>query len=265
MSGAALAGRRILITRAEHQAKELAEAIEALGGRPLYLPGLTIEPPQSYAPLDEALSRLAQFDWLVFTSQNAVEAFAVRSKGRAPTKARIAAVGPKTARALTTHGMTADLVAEVAVAESLADALAREVHGKRVLLPRAEDARELLPNALRRAGAFEVCVVPAYRAVPAQSAAYESIAAMLASGTIDAVTFASARTVGAVFSQLEEVLGERTVELLSRCGIFSIGPLTTRACRAIGISLVTEANPHTLEGLVEAMVREIGRVGASHR
>jgi uroporphyrinogen III methyltransferase/synthase len=254
----ALAGRRILITRAEHQAKELAEAIEALGGQPLYLPGLAIEPPQSYAPLDEALSRLAQFDWLVFTSQNAVEAFAARRRGSA-LKARIAAVGPKTARALTNYGMTADLVAEAAVAESLADALAREVRGKRVLLPRAEDARELLPNELRRAGASEVCVVPAYRAVPAQSAAYESVAASLTSGKIDAVTFASARTVGAVLSRLKEVLGERTVELLARCRIFSIGPWTTRACRAVGISLVTEANPHTLEGLVDAMVREIGR------
>src|SRR5450755_3874275 len=113
MARPALVGRRILVTRAEHQARELAEALSALGAEPLFLPGLVIAPPQSFAAVDEALARLPQFDWIVFTSQNAVEAFAARAASRIlSSRALIAAVGPKTARALASHGMAVELVAE---------------------------------------------------------------------------------------------------------------------------------------------------------
>ena len=109
MARPALVGRRILITRAVHQARELAEALSAPGcGACSFLPGLAIAPPQSYAAVDEALTGLSQFDWLVFTSQNAVEAFALRAGSRIlSSRALIAAVGPKTAKAIATHGMSA--------------------------------------------------------------------------------------------------------------------------------------------------------------
>jgi uroporphyrinogen-III synthase len=253
-----LAGRRILITRAEHQAQELSEALAALGAEPLLLPGLVIGPPIDTRAVDEAMARLGQFDWLVFSSVNAVEAFSRLAGDRISPSARIAAVGPKTARALSEHGMSVALVAEEAVAESLAEALAKQVSGRRVLLPRAETARELLPDALRQAGAAEVCVVPIYRAVPAQSDAYEMIAARVARGEVDAVTFASARTVDAVVAGLRVILGEKTIELVRRARVFSIGPQTTRALEAHGLKPVHEADPHTLEGMIAAITQSFG-------
>jgi uroporphyrinogen III methyltransferase / synthase len=266
MAQPALVGRRILVTRAEHQARELAEALSALGAEPLFLPGLVIAPPQSFAAVDEALARLQQFDWIVFTSQNAVEAFGARAASRIlSSRTLIAAVGPKTARALAAHGMSVDLVAEEAVAESLGRALQARVRGKRVLLPQAEEAREVLAETLRRAGALEVHVVPVYRTLPANSPAYEEVARRLVHSEIDAVTFASARTVAAVVARLRDVLGDRTIDLLRRCRIFSIGPLTTRACHAIGLAQVSEADPHTMEGMVAAVMKDIGAEGASHR
>jgi uroporphyrinogen III methyltransferase/synthase len=256
-----LTGRRILITRPEQQAGELAEALSALGASSLFLPGLDIGPPESFGSLDAALERLDEFDWIVFTSQNAVAPFVgrMKSKGRGGSpRASIAAVGPTTAKALAAHSVAVDLMAEEAVAESLAAGLAKHVRGRRVLLPRAEEARELLPDELRRAGAAEVCVVSAYRSAPSSSASAATIAQQLSEGAVDAVTFASARTVSAVIARLRVALGDRTLELLARCRVFSIGPLTTRACLDEGLSQVTEANPHTLEGMVTAILRELG-------
>jgi uroporphyrinogen-III synthase len=255
-----LAGRRVLITRAEKQAKAFADALVALGVEPLFLPGLEIAPPESFAPLEQALARFEQFDWVVLTSQNGVQAFVLHAKhaGQDLSRPHYAAVGPKTARALTAEGLASELVAPEAVAESLAEVLAPRVRGKRVLLPRAQEARELLPEMLRQAGAVEVCVVPVYRVVSAPSMALASITGRLARGEIDAVTFASARTVQEVVAKVQAALGARALEQLNRCRIFSIGPITTRACRSIGIPNVVEANPHTIEGMIEAMVGALG-------
>jgi uroporphyrinogen-III synthase len=255
-----LAGRRVLITRAEEQAKAFAAALVALGAEPLFLPGLEIAPPESFAPLEQALARFEQFDWVVFSSQNAVQSFVAHAKkaGQDLSHPHYAAVGPKTARALAAVGLTTELVPPEAVAESLSEILASRVRGKRVLLPRAQEARELLPEMLRQAGAVEVCVVPVYRAVSAPSTALASITGRLARGEIDAVTFASARTVDEVVAKLQVALGARAVEQLQRCRIFSIGPITTRACRSIGIPDVVEANPHTIEGMIEAIVGALG-------
>jgi uroporphyrinogen III methyltransferase/synthase len=256
--GGVLAGRRIVVTRAEHQAQELSDALVALGAEPLLLPGLVIGPPSDPRAAEEALARLAQFDWLVFSSANAVEAFSRLARERLSPATRIAAVGPKTARALADHGLPVALVAEEAIAESLAEALAQHVSGRRVLVPRAETAREALPDALRRAGATEVCVVPVYRAVPAESEAYGMVATRLSRGEIDALTFASARTVDAVVEGLRAILGAATIELLGRARIFSIGPQTTHALQAHGMKSVHEADPHTLEGMIAEIVRSFG-------
>jgi uroporphyrinogen-III synthase len=256
--GGVLAGRRIVVTRAEHQAHELSDALAALGAEPLLLPGLVIGPPSDPRAVDEALARLAQFDWLVFTSANAVEAFSRLAGDRLTPATRIAAVGPRTAGVLADRGLPVALVAEEAIAESLAEALAKRVTGCRVLLPRAETAREVLPDALRRAGAAEVCVVPVYRAVPAESEAYGTAAARFSRGEIDGVTFASARTVDAVVAGLRAILGGETIALLRRAQIFSIGPQTTRALEAHQLSSVHEADPHTLEGMIAAIIRSFG-------
>ncbi len=260
-----LSGKRILVTRAESQAQPFAEALRALGAEPLFLPGLAMGPPDSYAALDAALVRLDQFDWAVFTSQNAVQAFTARAREAAkdPSRLRVAAVGPKTAKALTAAGLTVELVAEEAVADSLVDALATKVRGKGVLLPRAQEAPELLPDELRKAGAREVCVVAAYKAVAAPDRARAAIVDAFGRGEIDAVTFASARTAQTVVAKLRAALGTRALELLAGSRIFSIGPLTTRACHDLGLTKVVEANPHTVDGMVDSIVETLARAKGS--
>jgi len=262
LSGPApLAGRRILITRAEHQAGELAAALRARGAEPLFLPGLAVHPPNTFAPVDEALERLDQFDWITFTSQNAVDAFVARATtaGKNVSGSHLAAVGAKTARALEAHGLIADLVPGEATAEALAAALVPRVRGCRILWPRAQEARDLLAETLRQAGATEVCIVPVYRAEAATPANEATVARDLARGAIDGVTFASARTVQAVLSRLGDLLGDAAIACLQRCRIFSIGPVTSAACRAAGLERVVEAHPHTIEGMVESIVEEFRR------
>jgi uroporphyrinogen-III synthase len=250
----------VLITRAANQAKALADPLQALGAVPLFLPGLQIEPPQSLAPVEAALGRLANFDWIVFTSQNAVRAFAeqARQAGKDLSLSRLAAIGPKTARALAAEGLAVALVAKEAVAESIAASLVPQVQGKRVLLPRAEQARELLPEELRRAGALEVCDLPVYRAMPVPSPAPAEVLESLRRGEIDAVTFASARTVAEVVEKLEAELGADALAHLARCRVFTIGPSTTRACAALGLSVARQADPHTIDGMVQAIVEALG-------
>lgn len=186
-----LSGPRVLVTRAPGQGSELAEALRALGAEPVLIPAIALAPPTSFEGLDDALARLPEFDWLLFTSANAVEAFGSRqatlteadphrvsqavqpppgAKGRGGRPVpRIAAIGPATARALGLIGMAADLLPPQAVAESLAAALLPHVcrsagEPAHFLLVRAEDAREHLPQTLRAAGA-EVTVAPAYRTI----------------------------------------------------------------------------------------------------
>lgn len=244
----ALQHKRILVTRTRRQASDLAARLEALGASPILIPTIEIVAPESYAPLDAALAELETFDWVLFTSANAVEVFGQRrDPSRLPRK--IAVIGPATARAVQGIGLEADLIPPKYVAESLADALAPEARGGRILLIRAAEARDVLPEALTTAGA-SVTIAEAYRnQTPA-----ESIPALRqlfgAPGEYpDAITFTSASTA----RNLIALLDAAAVTLPSSVALVSIGPITSQALRELGYTPRIEAAEPTIDALVQSL------------
>jgi uroporphyrinogen-III synthase len=246
-----LADRRILITRAPHQASELAERLSALGAIPIFIPTIEIAPPSSYDPLDGAVGDAGAFELVVFTSANAVHSFEERAQllGVAPAPKRIAVVGPATARAVEAMGLGVDVMPALYTAEALGAKLAPEVRGRRVLLVLAEDAPRVLRAALEGAGA-EVTVAAAYRnRIPAGSP--EAVGALFGdvAGHPDAVTFTSASTAVNLVALLEAA-GIRLPEAVIRA---SIGPVTSGALRELGLPPHIEAAQATIPALVEAL------------
>ncbi len=246
-----LFGKRVVVTRAAGQARELSERLEALGAETIELPVISLAAPQDTGPLDEAISRLEHFDWILFTSVNGVRFFLERldasSGDLRKVRAKLCAIGPATRRAVEALHLKVDLMPEEYVAESVAEAFAKfDLRGTKVLLPRAEAAREVLPQALRAMGA-EVDVVAAYRNVIPPEA--EARARELFAGEApkpDWVTFTSGSTV-------ENFVGLVGTEALQCVRCASIGPVTTAALRARGIEPAVEASKYTIEGLVAAL------------
>ncbi|HZY61435.1 MAG TPA: uroporphyrinogen-III synthase [Edaphobacter sp.] len=249
-----LQGKRILITRIRQQASELAAKIEALGGTPILVPTIEIAPPQSYAALDTALAELESFDWIVFTSANAVEVFHQR-RNPALTPGRIAVIGPATARAVEQAGMKVSLMPPVYVAESLAETLAPMVRGKRILFVRAEQARDVLPEGLKAAGAH-VTIAAAYRnQIPAGTVAELRSLFAAKENYPDAITFTSASTA----RNLAELLQEAEIELPASVGLVSIGPITSEALRSLRLEPDVEATEPGLPALVDALLTYINQ------
>lgn len=248
-----LAGWRVLVTRAREQAGGLAQRLTDLGAHVVEAPAIRIEDPPDWKPLDEALEQLAEYDWIVFTSQNTVPRLLARMKVRRVSPAdlaasRHAAIGDATAEALRAHGLRADLVGDEYRAESMADALEKEdVEGQRILIPRALLAREVLPERLLAAGA-EVDVAPVYQTVSDPEGA--AIARQALERGVDVVTFTSASTVRGFF---EAVGGMK--KRLERICFASIGPITSDAIRAEGWEPGVEASPYTVPALVGALTR----------
>ena len=248
----ALAGKRVVVTRARTQASSLSARLRELGADVIEMPAIRIESLDP-APLYRALDELSGYDWVMFTSQNAVEIVwrAMRTRGRdARTlgRTRVAAIGRATAGALLDHGVAADVVPEQFVAESLVEALRRrdDVAGSRVLLARAAAARDVLPDGLRALGA-DVDEIPIYRTVLDGDGAAR-VAARLGAGEVDLVTLTSSST--AHF--FVEAVG---VEAARAAPVASIGPVTSRTARALGLRVDIEAEEATIAGLVEAVVR----------
>ena len=247
-----LFGKRILVTRTRSQASKLVSLLEELGAECLEIPTIKIVPPESFAPLDEAIGRLEHFDWVIFTSVNGVEFFFKRllaqgKDARALSRARIAAIGAATAEALKARGLLVDLMPQEFRAEGLIEALEREgVSGSQILIPRAREAREILPERLKELGA-EVEVVPAYETVLPEEEA-EAARRALKEG-VDAVTFTSSSTV----KNLLRMLGEEAKELLKGVVLASIGPITSETLRRAGLEPTCEAKEYTIPGLVEAI------------
>ena len=251
-----LFGKRVLVTRTRQQASELSRALAAQGAEPIELPTIEIVPTYDEAAVAAAISdlRSSAYSWAVFTSANAVDLFTGRIEAagldaRAFGRARIAAIGPGTAEALRKRGLRADLVPERYVAEGLVDAFSRLVlRGQRVLLPRAEGARELFVDALASMGA-RVDELKLYRAqVP--SVRESDALRRLRAGEIDAATFASSSAV----RNLVEMLGG-DVAPLRDIVIAAIGPVTADAVRAGGLDVAMTADEYTIEGLVDALAR----------
>ena len=281
---------RILVTRSPHQASPLAYALRALGLEPVLIPTIELAPPTSFAPIDEALATLTTFHWLLFTSANAVEAFAqrrnhitdvVQSGGRNPqpkdTEAvditptagiflpqnlLIAAIGAATARALEPLGIKPNLVPGKAIAESLAEALlpnALRSDGTptRFLLIRAEAARDHLPDTLRAAGAH-VTIAPAYRTVtPSDSIAAIQHLFSHPDFYPDAITFTSSSTATNLLALLE--LSGLT--LPANIPRISIGPITSRTLADLNLPPHAEASEATIPALAEAVRRSLAGTG----
>jgi uroporphyrinogen-III synthase len=250
-----LAGRRIVVTRAAQQSGGLRERLEQQGAEVLLLPTIEIVPPESYTPLDDALRQAGDFDWLVVTSANAVRVMDERLTAlglgvQSLAHLRCAAVGPSTADAMRSMGLVVDVVPERYVGEALADALADHVGGQRVLLVRAAVARDVVPEALRAAGA-EVAIVDAYCTVVPAGAAGRARAIFGAESLPDAVVFTSGSTV----THLLDVLREAGLAFPREVACVSIGPVTSAALREAGLPVASEAETASLDGLVDACVR----------
>lgn len=253
--------KRILVTRSPHQASELADALRALGVEPILIPIIELTAPATYAPLDAALAQLDTFHWLLFTSANAVEAFAARVKHLSIfyPHCHTAAIGPATARVLQAINLTPTLIPPKAVAESLAAALlphALQPGGKptRFLLIRAETARDHLPETLRAAGA-EVTIAPAYRTVIPETSV-TAIQTLFADpkNYPTAITFTSSSTAENLFALLKSANLTLPPEILRA----SIGPITSQTLRNLGFAPQIEAQQSTVASLVEALGKSLG-------
>jgi uroporphyrinogen-III synthase len=253
MSELPLAGRRVLVTRAVHQAGKLSEGFRSLGAEAIEVPVIEIRPPVSFEPLDQALQQLGLYDWLILTSANTVRALAERADElgvwlQAPTLMKVAAVGEATAAAARKAGFAVDLVPESYVAESLLEGLTGSVSGQRVLLARAEIARDVIPTELGLAGA-EVTVVDAYRnAMPER--APEQLRSALAAG-IDVATFTSSSSA----NHLAEAASAAGIKFpFAGVAAVSIGPVTSQTLRELGWEPAAEASVSDIPGLIDAVI-----------
>lgn len=251
-----LFGKRVLVTRAREQASKTAALLRERGADPVVVPTIEIHPPSDPGPMIDAASAIgSRYDWVVFTSANGVERLwaEIRRQGRDARvfgKASIAAIGPGTAGALERCGLTADLVPKDHKGEGLAAELVAAI-GKtkpRVLIARAEVARDVVPDALRAAGC-EVDVVSVYKTRSPPRPLLEALASLLEGREIDAVTFTSSSTV----DHLCDALEARAPSLLANTCIASIGPITTETARKRGVVVDVTAEEHTIGGLVSAL------------
>lgn len=261
-----LRGRRVVITRAREQGRGLVDALIEEGAEALEFPAIRFEGPSDPEALARAVEglRAEAPDAIAFTSANGVARFfdalrAARLDARALGRARVVAIGPATAESLRRNGIEPDAVPREHVGEAVADAITAlldaRVEGARVLIPRAEEAREALPEILRARGAT-VNVVPAYRTVSAAKDDADSLRDALREG-VDAVTFASASTVQHVC----DALGEEAATLLARTAIATIGPITSDAVRRRGMTVSIEAAVYTADGLLDALRAHFARTG----
>jgi uroporphyrinogen-III synthase len=235
---------RVVVTRAAHQAEELAAPLRANGFRVLLAPMIGITPPADPEPLLRAAEDCNTYDWIVFTSANAVNAFATAG---AKLTVPVATVGAATQKAAEQQGWRVALTPESYVAESLIEAFAKyDLVSRRILIPAAAATRDVVPGALRMRGAH-VDVVEAYRNAAPDEAAVRA-REIFREPYPDWVTFASASAV----ENLVAILGP---EALSRVRIASIGPITSQAIRKHGLTVAVEPDEHTIPGLISALIR----------
>ncbi|MBQ5586190.1 MAG: uroporphyrinogen-III synthase, partial [Selenomonadaceae bacterium] len=253
-----LFGKRVLVTRARAQASLLAEKLETLGAACTEAPAIRIQPPaDGFGALDEAVGKIDSFNWLIFTSANGVNYFfdrllAAGRDSRALGRAKICAIGSATAKALQGYGIIADVVPAEFRAEGILAALEGKVSTEdKVLLPRAAEARNVLPEELGRKG-IDVTVVPAYETVAGEADGSE-ICRQLSEGEIDVITFTSSSTV----KNLAKILGEGAAELINSVKTAAIGPVTAATCREQGIRVDIEAKEYTIDGLVDGLVEAL--------
>jgi uroporphyrinogen-III synthase len=247
-----LAGRRIVVTRSPLQSEELARRLEDLGAEVILLPMVQFNKLADTTELDEAIANLPEFDWLLFTSANAVRFFLSRCRelGCWPDSSlRIAVVGPATRDALHEEGLVASLAPREFRAAELASEIEPEIEGKHILLPRSDQAGEELPKHLRAAGAI-VSDVIAYTNSPGDLPSGLGFESLLR-GEADAVTFFSP----SAFRHFANLLGDGLRRLNARVALAAVGPVTAAAIRDAGLRVTIEAGQATTGALVAALER----------
>lgn len=254
-----LFGRHVVVTRPRAQASDLVERLEELGANAVEVPTIQIVAPENLAPLDDACARIQTFDWAVFTSANAVAYFMRRllagpTDVRALHGVRLCAVGPATAEALARYGLKVDLVPDKYRSEAIVRVMSRDhdLTGDRVLLPRGDLARDLLPDALRQAGAIPTTVT-AYRTAPVdlEASGGPDIYRLLLERRIDIVTFTS----GSSVTNFVKGLGaDQAADLLSRVDVACIGPVTADIAQRLGVTTTIMPSESTVPSLVDAIV-----------
>ncbi len=251
-----LTGRTILVTRAASQAEEFVRAIVERNGRAVLFPMIEIAPPHSWEALDKALDSIERYQGLLFASANGAEGFFHRTGARG-TKPEILAqmtvyaVGPRTKEALERHGLTVHCIPEQYTAADLVVAIAaEELAGKRFLFPRGNLGTEVLAQGLRSRGALVECA-EVYRTIQPAPADVETISAMLKTGGVDLVTFASPSAV----RHFAALFPDETMRSIARRTAFAaIGPVTASALEAAGVPAQVVAPHSTMEALLEAIV-----------
>jgi uroporphyrinogen-III synthase len=238
---------KVLITRPRAQSDSFADALHAVDFEPIFFPVIEIHPIEDNTELDTAIKNIQKYDWVVFTSANAVEVGATLALALVQIQERpqVAAIGPKTAEALRRHNIEPDFIPEEYVAEAILPSLG-DLRGKWVLLPRAEIARKELPEAIVKAGGT-VHEISIYKTLPAQPDV-EGLAA-LKSG-VDVVTFTSASTVQN-FVAIAKQNGLDPLNLPNHPLFACIGPITEQAAREEGLSNLVTAKEYTTEGLIQ--------------
>jgi len=257
-----LAGTRILVGRARHQASALSSGLRKLGAQVIEIPFIEIRRPRSFVPLDTALKNIAQYDWLILTSVNGVERVwerigKLRIRRNRLAHLKIAAIGPATRQAIEDRCLKVQVVPKEYVAESVVKSLRSKVKGKRVLLARAKVARDVIPRELRNLGA-RVDVVEAYETVVPKSSRTRLRTLLKSQRHPQVITFTSSST-ARNFVELLDQKGPRghsrlsPVLLLEGIHFASIGPVTSQTLRELGLSPDIEAREYTIPGLIAAI------------
>jgi len=247
-----LFGRRIAVTRSREASGPLALELGELGAEVIEFPTIETAPPDSFETLDAAISRLGSFNWLVFTSAKGVESFLQRlftlgGDIRDIGTASIAAIGPATAAAVERYGLRVSLVPGEYRAEAIADALGEDrIRGRRFLIPRAQTAREALPENLSSRGAAEVLIAPAYKTIAPVNPRAALVKGRIDSATLDLIVFTSSSTA----ANFRAMVGDSAQSVKAA----AIGPITAETASALGFDVVTTATTYTVGGLVEAIV-----------
>jgi uroporphyrinogen-III synthase len=258
-----LAGLRVVVGRARHQASALSSGLRELGATVLEIPFIEIREPRSHKALDSALKDLGDYHWLILTSVNGVDAVWDRLHKLGLTNKllkhlKVAAIGPATKQAIEKHGIKVNLVPEEYIAESVVDSLRNQVAGKRVLLARARVARDIIPRELRKLGA-KVDVVEAYETVIPQSSRARLRALMRDSKRRPhVITFTSSSTVKNFVALLGNSVWSRRPRprkgiRIERIRFASIGPITSATLRELGFPVDIEAKKYTIPGLINAL------------
>ncbi|MDI7259788.1 MAG: uroporphyrinogen-III synthase [Thermodesulfobacteriota bacterium] len=247
-------GKKILITRAREQSREFTARLKKLGAEVVEFPTIEIVPPSSWKALDQAVDRLISYDWIIFTSANGVDFFLQRLKEkgktrRFPSGIKTCAIGPATAEQLKKKGIRVDSIPKEFIAEAILDEFKKMgVEGKRILLARAQKARDVLPKGLIKMG-MQVDIVEAYRTIKPKGGA-KRLRKLLEEKNVDVITFTSSSTVNHLAQLLKK---EDLKKMLKGVAIACIGPVTARTAKTWGMRVHIQPKEYTIPALTRAI------------